>query len=125
MKRFANLFSRRNATSGNGAATDNCGTAGGVYRGNFETALERSRRLDLFKDDVTFTDRRHLDDLSFRRFVEFAKREYPLPFTFGYCLTAPIVHTGLVPAVEKFFACRAYPTIGSVVTPRRELYPLT
>ena len=95
------------------------------YRDLFEQAVERTVELGLPAVDVEYVDARHFSPERVSEFGSFVAREFAPALAGGLSATCMMVHSGLVGAVEEFFRCGAYLTVGPVTTPKGELYPLT
>jgi hypothetical protein len=101
------------------------GTWGYEYGKQFVAAVERTDRLGLLEEPVTYSKKTYLSKERFEEFIEFAKREHSGAFMFGLARQAPFVHAALLPAVKEFFSCRAYLTVGSQRTSKKIYYPMS
>ena len=95
------------------------------YRDLFEQAVERTAELGLPDVDVEYVDARHFSPGRLKEFGSFVAEEFAPALAGGLAATCIVVHSGLVGAVEEFFKCKAYFTVGSVITPKGEMYPLS
>ena len=95
------------------------------YRDLFEQAVERTAELGLPAVDVEYVDARHFSPERVKEFGSFVAGEFAPILAGGLSATCIVVHSGLVGAVEEFFRCKAYFTVGPVTTPKGELYPLS
>lgn len=95
------------------------------YRDLFERAVERTAEFGLPAPDVEYVDTSYFSPDRLDAFGAFVAEEFAPVLAGGLSATCIMVHSGLVGAVEEFFRCRAYLTIGPVTTPKGELYPLS
>jgi hypothetical protein len=95
------------------------------YRDLFEKAVERTVELGLPEPEIQYVNLSYFTPERLNAFGEFIAKEFAPLFADGLVATCVIVHSGLLDAVEGFFGCHAYFTVGSVTTPRGEMYPLS
>ncbi|MDT5061152.1 MAG: hypothetical protein QOH63_1611 [Acidobacteriota bacterium] len=95
------------------------------YRDLFEAAVERTGDLGLEEPEIIYTDQSYFTPERLRAFGEFINQEFAPALERGLVATCVIVHTGLIGAVKEFFSCEVYLTIGSVTTPKGEMYQIT
>ena len=91
----------------------------------FEQAVERTAELGLPAPEVEQVNTVHFGLGRLEAFLSFVNKEFTPALACGLSSTCLIVHSGLVEAVEEFFRCKAYLTIGPVTTPKGKLYPLS
>lgn len=95
------------------------------YHDLFEAAVERTCGLGLEEPEIIYTAQSYFTPERLRAFGDFIVKEFAPALAQGLNATCIIVHTGLLGAVEEFFSCRAYLTVGSVFTPKAEMYPIS
>lgn len=94
------------------------------YAGRFELATYRTEKLLSLSVDLPIVDKIYWNDETIGGFLNFAKVEYAPIFGYGLVGTCIIIHSALVEAVKEYFNCNAVLTIGSIMTPKGELYPM-
>jgi hypothetical protein len=95
------------------------------YRDLFEQAIERTVDLGLEEPNVVYSGNTYFTHERVNSFRSFIAEEFAPALERGLVATCIIVHTGLIGAVEEFFSCKAYFTLGSVTTPNGEMYAIT
>jgi len=95
------------------------------YRDLFEKAVERTVELGLPEPKIQYVKLSYFTPDCLDAFGKFIAKEFAHVFAYGLVATCVIVHSGLLDAVEEFFGCHAYFTVGSVTTPKAEMYPLS
>ena len=67
-------------------------------------------------------ERRYWNETTRQGFIDFIKTDYQLILNHNLIGTCIIIHSGLVKGGKEFFSCNAVLTIGSLTTPKGELY---
>lgn len=94
------------------------------YEDRFELAKYRTAKMGLSPIEMSKVPTTYWKDETVKGFLNFINLHYQPLLEMGLSRTCIAIHSGLVDAVEEYFSCRAVLTIGSITTPKGELYKL-